>query len=168
DDRGRMLACLLEEIADAGGAYPDDHLDELGRAHREERHARLARDRPRKERLAGAGRPDEQHALRRGAAEARVLLWLLQEIHDLDELVLDLVDPRNVVEGDALVAFRVVAPGAAAADAHHPAEAAALLRGPAEQPDVERDDQDRGAEAEQQDAERRAAGVDRLRIDLHA
>ena len=45
DDRRRVLARLLEQIAHARRAHADDHLDELGGAHREERHARLAGDR---------------------------------------------------------------------------------------------------------------------------
>ena len=107
DDRGRVLARLLEQIAHARRADADDHLDELRGAHREEGHARLAGDRPREQRLAGAGRADEQHALRRGSAEARVLLGLLQEVDDLDQLVLGFVDARDVLEGD----LRGPAPG---------------------------------------------------------
>ena len=58
DDRRRVLARLLEQVAHARGADADDHLDELGGAHREERHARLARDRLGEQRLARARRAD--------------------------------------------------------------------------------------------------------------
>src|SRR5690606_26722145 len=54
------------------------------------------------------------------------------------------------------------------AQTHHPAEAAALLRRPAEQPYVERDDQNRRAESEYQPTERRGARLDRLGRDLDA
>ena len=54
----------------------------------------------REQRLAGARRADQQHALRRGAAQARVLLGILQEIDDLDQLVLGFVDAGDVVERD--------------------------------------------------------------------
>src|SRR5690606_8948212 len=98
DDRGRMIASLPEQIADAPRADADDHLDELGRAHREERHARLAGDGAREQGLPGPRRPDEEHALRRGAAEPGVFVRVLEEVDDLDELVLDLVDAGDVVE----------------------------------------------------------------------
>ena len=101
DDRGRMLARLLEQIAHARGADADDHLHELRGAHREERHAGLAGDRFREQRLAGARRADEQHALRRRAAQARVALGRFEEIDDLDELVLGFVDAGDVVERDS-------------------------------------------------------------------
>ena len=49
-------------------------------------------------RLAGARRPDEQHALRDHAAKPLVLLRLAQEVDQLLELLLDLVDARDVSE----------------------------------------------------------------------
>ena len=79
--------------------------------------------------LPGARRADQQHALRRGAAEARVLLGRLQEIDDLDQLVLGFVDAGDVVERDLRLGVLVVAARLALADAHQPAaQAAALLR----------------------------------------
>ena len=54
DDRGRVLARLLEELADAGGAEAGEHLDERGGALRVEGRARGVRDRLREQRLAGA------------------------------------------------------------------------------------------------------------------
>ena len=63
DDRRGVLLGLLEQVADAGRADADEHLDEVGAGDRVERHARLARDRAGQQRLAGAGRAVEQHAL---------------------------------------------------------------------------------------------------------
>src|SRR6266536_2521893 len=103
DDAGRVLLALLEEVAHAARADAHEHLDEVGARDREEGHARLARDGAREERLAGAGGSHEQHALRDAAAEARELLRVLQEGDDLLELVLRLVDPRDVCEGDLVV-----------------------------------------------------------------
>ena len=119
---GRGLARLLEEVAHARRADADDHLDELGGAQAEEGDARLAGDRAREQRLAGAGRADQQHALRHGAAEPLVLRRVLQEVDDLDQLVLGLVDAGDVVEGD-LRLLLAVALGAAAAEAEEPATA---------------------------------------------
>ena len=49
---------------------------------REERHARLAGDGAGQQRLAGAGRADQQHALGNLGAEALELLRGLQELDD--------------------------------------------------------------------------------------
>ena len=103
DDAGRVLLALLEEVAHAGGADADEHLDEVRAGDREERHAGLAGDRAREQRLAGAGRAHQQHALRDAAAEARELLRVLEEGDDLLELVLGLVDAGDVGEGDLVL-----------------------------------------------------------------
>ena len=168
DDRRRVFARLLEQVAHARGADADDHLDEFGGAHREERNAGLARDSFGEQRLAGARRPDEQHALRRRTSEPRVLRRIAQEIDDLDQLVLRLVDPRDVGERDLRVRLLVEAARLALADAHQAAaEAAGALRA-AKDPDVEPDQQQRGAESVQQRRQRAAALVRRLRADLDA
>ena len=62
--QGAFFLRLLEQVAHARRADADEHLDEVRAADREERHAGLARDGAREQRLAGAGRPDEQDALR--------------------------------------------------------------------------------------------------------
>ena len=97
---GAACLGLREQIAHARGADADDHLDELRRGHLEERHAGLAGHRPREQRLAGAGRPLQQHAARDPAAELQVLVRVLEEVDDLGQLLLGLVDPGDVVEGD--------------------------------------------------------------------
>ena len=103
-DRRRRLLGLLEEVAHARGAHAHDGLDELGRGGREERHAGLAGDSAREQRLAGARAARQQHAARDAGAEALVALRVLQEVHDLDELLLGLVDARHVVERHGLLA----------------------------------------------------------------
>ena len=54
DDAGRVLLALLEQVADARGADADEHLDEVRARDGEERHAGLAGDGAREQRLAGA------------------------------------------------------------------------------------------------------------------
>src|SRR4029077_6257886 len=103
DDAGRVLLPLHEEVAHARGADADEHLDEVGARDGEERHARLARDTARQERLAGSRRSDQEHALRDAAAELGELLRILQERDDLFELFLRLVDARDVGEGDLVL-----------------------------------------------------------------
>ena len=86
DDRGRVLARLGEELADARGAEAGEHLDERRRARGVEVRARLVRDGLREQRLAGAGRPVEQEALRHLRAEPLEALRVAQEVDDLHQL----------------------------------------------------------------------------------
>ena len=95
DDAGRVLLALLEQVAHARGADADEHLDEVGAADREERHVGLAGHGPRQQRLAGARRAHQQHALGDPAAELLELLRLLQELDDLLQLFLGLVGARR-------------------------------------------------------------------------
>src|SRR3954468_8454306 len=69
DDAGAVLLRLLEEVSHARGAYSYEHLDEVRARDREEGDAGLTRDGAREQRLAGARRPVEQHALRYSRAE---------------------------------------------------------------------------------------------------
>ena len=98
DDARRRLARLLEQVAHAGGADADEHLDELGAVGGEERHARLAGHRAGQQRLAGARRADQQDAARDVRAQPGELVRPLQEIDDLVQFVLRLVDAGDVVE----------------------------------------------------------------------
>ena len=83
DDRGCRLLGLREQVAHARGADADDHLDELGSRHLEERHAGLAGDRTRQQRLAGPGRSAEQHPARDLGAQRQVLVGVSEEVDDL-------------------------------------------------------------------------------------
>src|SRR5205814_316121 len=140
DDRRRLLPRLLEQIADSRGADAYEHLDELRARDREERHARLASDRAREQRLAGSGRADEQYAFRHPGAEAAVLLRLLQELDHLLQLGLGLVDAGHVGERHPGLVLDIDL-GAALADAHEAAaEPLRARHAPGEQvPDAEED-----------------------------
>jgi hypothetical protein len=83
DDAGRVLLRLLEQVAHSGSPDADEHLDEVRAGDREERHPGLARDRPREQRLAGARRPVEEHALRDPSPERLEPLRVLEELLDL-------------------------------------------------------------------------------------
>ena len=100
---GAASLAWLEQVAHAARADADHHLDELRGRQREERHVGLARHRAGQQRLAGAGQPGEQHALGIAAAEAPVAVGLAQEVDDLDQLLLGLVDPGDVLERGALL-----------------------------------------------------------------
>ncbi len=124
DDAGCVLLALLEHVADARGADTDEHLDEVRARDGEERHVGLTGDGAGEQRLAGARRADEQHALGDLAAEALEFLRVLQVLDDLLELLLRFVDAGDVVEGDATDLLRQQA-RARLAEAHG-APAAAL------------------------------------------
>ena len=105
DDAGRVLLGLLEHVAHAAGADADEHLDEVGAGNGEERHIGFAGDGAREQRLAGAGRADQQHAARNAAAEPLEFAGIAQEFDDLLQIVLGLVDAGDVLEGDAAMRF---------------------------------------------------------------
>ena len=164
DDAGRVLLALLEHVAHPAGADADKHLDEIRAGDREERHIRLAGDRARQQRLAGAGRADQQHALRDLAAEPLKFLRVLQVLDDLLEFLLRLVDAGDILEGDAADLLGQQ-PRAALAETHRPA-AAALHLAHEEDPDA---DQQQHREPRDQHAEqRRHVLVDRRGGDPHA
>ena len=128
DDRRRLLARLLEQIAHPRRADADEHFDEFRAVDREERHAGLAGHRAREQRLAGARRPDQQDALRHRARPAgHIRAGCFEKVDDFLELLLGLVDARHVLErrlGVGLdIDLRLAAP-----DRHQPANAALALR----------------------------------------
>src|SRR5580704_17916420 len=98
DNARCMLLALHEQVAHARRADANEHLDKVPARNREERHARFARDRAREEGLAGSRRADQQHALGDSAAEASEALGVSQKLNYLFELVLRLVDSRDVAE----------------------------------------------------------------------
>ncbi len=149
DDARRIALGLIEQVADARGADADEHLDELRAGDREERDAGLAGDGPGHQRLAGAGRPDEQHAARDPRAERVELLRIFQELDDFLKLGLRLVDAGHVGKRhDGLVAEEH--PGAGLAEREGLVIGA--LRLSHHEEDEPADDQDR-QEAGDQDAD---------------
>ena len=152
DDAGGVLLGLLEEVADAAGADADEHLDEVRAGDREERDARLAGDGAGEQRLAGAGRPVEQHALGDPGAERLELLRVLEELLDLVQLLHGLVGAGDVAEGDLGGVDRHPL-GLRLAEVHDPRAAALHL---VHQEDPEGEDQDEGKDVGEQREERRS------------
>ena len=70
-------------------------------------HAGLAGDRPRQQRLAGAGRADQEDALRDARAEPPIGLRIAQEGDDLLQLELGFVDAGDVLERHLGVGFDI-------------------------------------------------------------
>src|SRR5206468_12576281 len=86
DGRSGRLG-LLEEVAHTGSAHADEHLYEVRSADREERHAGLARDRTREQRLARARRAEQEDALRDLRPHRLELRRVLEVLLDLLELL---------------------------------------------------------------------------------
>ena len=128
DDARAVLLGLLEHVAHPGGADADEHLDEVRTGDREERHAGLTRDSARQQRLAGAGRAVEQHALGDLGAQRLIPRRVLQEVLDLVELLDRLVDTGHVGERGLghvlaqLLGLRLAEPEAHPAAALHAGE----------------------------------------------
>src|SRR5215472_12382540 len=106
DDARRVLLALLEEVADAGRSYADEHLDEIGSANREEGHVRFAGNGAREQRLARSGRAHQQDALGNAPAEFLEFLRLLEELDNLLELFLRFIDAGDVFERDLILRTR--------------------------------------------------------------
>ena len=147
DDAGRVLLGLLEHVAHARGADADEHLDEVGAGNGEERHVGFARDRARDQRLAGAGRADQQHAARDAPAEPLEFARIAQEFDDLLQVLLGLVDAGDVLEGDAAMRLGEKL-GAALAEAER------LAAGPLHLPGQENPHADQRDERQPRDQQR--------------
>ncbi len=162
DDAGGVLFGLLEEVADAAGADADEHLDEVRSRDREEGDPGLAGDRAGEQRLAGAGRAVEQHALGDPGAQGLELLRVLQELLDLVQLLHGLVYPSHISEGDLGRVHRHSL-GARLAEAHHPRAAALHL---VHQEDPEGEEQQEGQDVGEQREDAAAALALDLVVDL--
>src|SRR5882762_11656205 len=99
-DARRVLLRLVEQVADAACADTDEHLDELRAGDREERNSRLAGHGLAKQRLASAGRANQEHTLGDARSKRDELFRIFEELHDLGELLLRFLHTRDVSERD--------------------------------------------------------------------
>src|SRR5439155_19724304 len=100
DDRRRVPAGGLEELADPRRAEPGEHLDEGGGALRVELRTGLVRERLREQRLARPRRPVQEDPLRDARPEAREAARVAQEVDHLLQLRLRLVQPGDLLPAD--------------------------------------------------------------------
>ena len=141
DEARRGLLALLEHVAHTARTDADEHFHEVRAADREERHVGLACDGAREQRLAGAWRPDHEHALRDASAELLEALRISEELHDFLHFILRLLDARHVLEGH-LVLIASHHAGLGLAEVHRPlARHADLLA--EEEIEDEQEEQDR-------------------------
>ena len=158
DDRRGVVLGRLEQVPDAAGAHAHDELDELRGRHEVEGHVGLAGHGPGEQRLAGPGRPGQQHPLGHHGPQPPVAVGVLEEVDDLGHLVLDLVDAGHVGEGGAPAGLGLVAAGPGAAKAAEGARAPRAPGGPPGQQDEQADQQQGGAEPEQHPLQQRRSG----------
>ena len=83
DDARRFLLCLSEEVAHAACTHADEHLYEVGTAHREERYACLACHCLRQQGLSCSRRTYEQCALRYLSSQVGVFLRFFEKLDNL-------------------------------------------------------------------------------------
>ena len=97
-DARRVALSLLKQIPHAARAHAHEHLHELRPAYGQKRHARLARNRPRQQRLARPRRPNQQHALGYLSPQAHKPLRHFQKLHHFLQLFLSLFHARHIRE----------------------------------------------------------------------
>ena len=108
DDARRLLLCLAEHVAHTTGTHADEHFDEVGTTHREERHAGFTGYGLGQQRLTCSGRADEQCSLGYLSAQVCVFLRVLQELYNLFYLLLGTGLSGHILKGYAqIVAFFV-------------------------------------------------------------
>ena len=119
DDARRGRLRLREEVAHAGRADADEHLNEVRAAQAKEGHAGFPRHRLGQESFAGPGCADEQDPLGDLPPKPAIVLWALEEIDNFHELGASLVNTRHIIKGHARrlrhIDFRL-----ALADSHEP------------------------------------------------
>src|SRR5262249_10098138 len=168
DDTGRRSPRLLEKVADPRGPDADEHLDKLRAGYREKGYSRLAGDRARQQRLSGAWRPDQQHALGDARAKAPERFRAAQEGHALLELVFRLSDASDVPKCPLGVGFNITL-GARFSDRHQTAETLPLCHAAdAVSPDQveEEDRQHPGQDCREKVVRRRTRDLDAMRTQL--
>ena len=102
DDGGGLLLGLVKQVPDPAGAYAHVQLHKVGAGDGQEVDSGLSGHRFGDQRLASARRAHQQHALGDAGPQGDELLGVPEKLHDLLELLLLLVRPGHVVEGDLL------------------------------------------------------------------
>ena len=119
DDARSLLLSLTEEVAYATCAYTDEHLHEVGTAHREERNACLACHCLCEQCLTGARRAYKESALRYLTTQLRVLLRLLEEVNNLLYLLLSTHLTSHILKCDTEIVALLVHLSLRLADVEH-------------------------------------------------
>ena len=145
---GDDLARLAEQVAHARRSHADERLDEVRARQREEGRVGFAGHRLGEQRLAGARRTHQQHALGRGRAHRQVLRRVGQVVADLAQLGQRFAGARDIGEGDLVArSLALLAPLAGELrEAGDPARRAAFAAQAHEQREQADQQQDRDQE----------------------
>ncbi len=100
DDTGRFFLGIEEEVSDPGGADTDEHLHKVRAADGKEGNPGLAGHGPGQKGLTCAGRAHQKNPLGDLGAQVHIFFGALEKIHDFLELVLFLLCPGHILEGD--------------------------------------------------------------------
>ena len=107
DDARRFILGLPEEVSHTRSTDANEHLDEVGTGHREERHVGLAGDCLGQQSLTRSRRPHEQSAFGNLTAQLGVVLGILEEVDNLGNLHFGLGQACNILEGHLVVVILV-------------------------------------------------------------
>ena len=113
-----MLLGLIKEITDTGGTYAYEHFYKVRAADGEERHPSLSCHSLGQQGLTCTRRAKEQYTLRNLGSQLIILVWMLQELYYLFQLLLGLVSTSHIGEMN----LYLISPsnlGTAAAKGHH-------------------------------------------------
>ena len=95
DGRGSLFG-LLEQVAHAAGTHANEHLDKVGAADREERHASLSSHRLGEQGLARSRWSHQQNAMRNLGAHPVVALGIGKKVAHFLQLLDSFVNARDV------------------------------------------------------------------------
>ena len=107
DDAGCRLARLLEEVANARRADPDEHFHEFRAGDGKERDPGLTGYGAGEQGLAGTRRADQQDTLGNMSAESTIALRILEKGYDFLQLEFCFVDAGHVSKSDLGVLFDI-------------------------------------------------------------
>ena len=99
-DAGRVLLGIGEKVSHTRCTHTHEHFHEVRARYGKEGHLSLSGDRLGQQRLAGAGRSLQYHALGDPRAQSRVFARIAQEIHQLLKIPFFFLQTRHLREVD--------------------------------------------------------------------
>ena len=122
NNTGRILRCILKQVADTGRADTHEHFHEVRTGQGIEGHMGLACHCLCKQGLTGSRRSHKQGSLGKLCAYLGIFAGIVQEVHNLGQGFLGLVLPGHILEGDPGLLLHIHL-GVALAHAHDSAAA---------------------------------------------
>ena len=98
DDAGVVFLGFIKQVTDTGSAHAHEHFHKVGAGNGEEGHTGLTSHGTSQQGFTGTGRAHQQHALGDPGAQGVVLIGVLEELHDLPQLLFFLISACHVGE----------------------------------------------------------------------